>query len=1084
MSEPILPPTLSNTERRILEKNGPLSWFARNSVAANLLMLMVLTGGVISMVRMRMEVFPEIDQQKIIVTVPYLGASPAEVEEGVCVRVEEALAGIDGVKRLRSTAMEGSGAVIVELEDYASMRKVLTDVEAAVDRISTFPKETEKPVISEVTNRVQVLSLVVYGQVGERTLKALADQIRDDLTTMPNISQAEVTGMRPFEVGVEISEDALRKYGMTFDQVADAVRQASLDLPGGSVKSVGGEILLRTKGQRYTGREFEDIILMSRPDGTVLRLGDVAKIQDAFADTDVSTYYDGHRAAVINIFRVGEQDAIDVARTVKKYVAEHEAMMPKGVHLDTWFDRSTYLQGRIDLLTRNAMYGLILVFVCLALFLDLKLAFWTTMGIPISFMGAFWVLSQMGMTINMISLFAFIIVLGIVVDDAIVVGENIFEHRQRGMDPIKASILGVREMAIPVTFAVLTTVVAFLPLLFTAGDIGKIVSFMPMVVISVLLISLTEALLILPSHLATPLHTGRYGPIGRLQDHVRDGFNWFVNGPYLRALAWCIRQRYLATAIGVGVMVIVFGLVAGGHIKFVFFPKIDSDNVVAVLAMPQGTPAEETRKVVERIEAAAERVRKKLDAVTPADHPTMFRHISTTVGQRPFKDLVGGAGGPSIIRTSDSHLAEVNIELLDTEHRNISSETIGAMWREEVGPIPGVSSLVFVSSFFSAGDAVNVELAHRDFDKLLAAVDVLKTKLSSFAGVTDIADSFEPGKQEIKLAITPEGRALGLTLADLARQVRQGFYGEEAQRIQRGRDDIKVMVRYPEEGRKSLADLENMRIRTAAGAEVPFRTVAEVTVGQGYAQIQRADRRRIVSVTSDVNEADGNADEINKELREKVLPQLARDFPGLTYSFEGAQREQNESMDSLKWNFVVALLGIFGLLGIQFKSYIQPLIVMSAIPFGLVGATLGHICMGLLLDGTPMPLSFLSGFGVVALTGVVVNDSLIMIDYINRARGEGVPLSQVILDSGTRRFRPIMLTTATTFCGLTPMLLERSLQARFLVPMAVSLGWGVLFSTAITLLLVPTLYMILEDLKTWIGVAAAPVEAPVNEASI
>ncbi|QNN25440.1 efflux RND transporter permease subunit [Planctomycetales bacterium ZRK34] len=1037
-------------------------------------MLLVIIGGVMAMLNMRMEVFPEIDSQKITIAVPYLGASPAEVEEGVNVRVEEAVAGIEGVKRVRSTAQEGSGTVIVELEDYADSSTVLDDVQAAVDRIETFPKETEKPVVAEVTNRVQVLSLMVHGNVDERTLKALAERVRDDLTAMGNISQVDISGVRDFELGIEISEGALRRYGLSFKEVADAVNQASLDLPGGVVKTAGGQILLRTKGQRYVGREFENIVVRSNPDGSQLRLSDVASIVDGFEDSDIETIFEGQRAAVLNVFRIGEQDAIEIAETVKKYVEHQKEVLPVGVSLSVWFDRSDYLRGRIDLLTRNAAYGLLLVFVCLALFLDLRLAFWTTMGIPISFMGAFWVLPHMGMTINMISLFAFIVVLGIVVDDAIVVGENIFEHRQRGLDGTSAAILGVREMAAPVTFAILTTVVAFLPLLFTAGDIGKIVRFMPMVVIGVLLLSLVEALLILPAHLSGKKRGGTPGPIARIQRRVGDGLHWVVHHPYRRSLDWALRQRYLAFAIALATMMLIGSLVVGGHVKFVFFPKVDSDNVVAVLKMPQGTPVEQTEKVAKRIEAAAYRVRQKLDSATSANDPSIFRHISTTIGEQPFTNIVGhGPGSPTVVTTSDSHLAELNIELVSSEYRNISSEEIADMWRGEVGPVAGVSSLTYVSSFFSAGNAIEVELAHRDFETLLRAVESLKATLRQYAGVSDIDDSFEPGKREIKLAIKPAGRTLGLTLMDLAEQVRFGFYGDEAQRIQRGRDDIKVMVRYPVDGRKSLADLHNMRIRTPDGAEVPFDTVAEVNMGRGYAQIQRADRRRIVSVIADVNESVTSSDKINQELAEQVLPALQRDWPGLTYRFEGAQREQAESMNSLGRNFIIALLAIFALLGIQFRSYMQPLIVMTAIPFGLVGAVLGHIFMGLLFEGKPMPLSFLSGFGVVALTGVVVNDSLIMIDMINKLRAEGYKLHRTLMDAGVRRFRPILLTTATTFCGLTPMLLERSLQAKFLVPMAVSLAWGVLFATAITLLLVPVLYMILEDVKRFLGLDSA-----------
>ncbi|MBI1373090.1 MAG: MMPL family transporter [Phycisphaera sp.] len=1054
-------------------------------------MLMVLIGGIISMWQMRREVFPKVPTGKIVIRVSYLGGSPNDVEEGVCIKVEEAVEGIEGVKRVRSTAQEGLGTVTLELEDDADQRKVLSDVESAVDRIDTFPKETEKPIITEVTNRVQVLGVIVYGEVPERTLKELAEQVRDELIELSttkqaadqrkqlgwferiravmkkpsNITQIDLVGARRYEVSIDVPEESLKKYGLTFDQVTDAVRGASLDLPAGGIETAGGEVLVRTKSQRYTGREFEDIIVLSRNDGTKLRLSEVANVVDGFEDTDLYNFFDGKPAVVMNIFRVGDQDAIEMATMAKQFLETKRAELPEGVGIATWFDRSLYLESRIDLLGRNALYGLILVFLCLTLFLDLRLAFWTTMGIPISFMGAFWVLTVFGVSVNMISLFALIIVLGIVVDDAIVIGENIYQYRQMGMDGVKAAIVGVREMAIPVTFAVLTTVVAFLPLTVTAGEIGKIVKVVPLVVIAVLMVSLMEALFILPAHLSRAHMSRGKSPLAHLQHVVQRGLDWFINKPYQAALALAVRWRYITLAIAISGLIITVGFVRGGHIKFVFFPEVDADNLVAEVTMPQGTPIEQTEQVVRHIEAAAERVRQRIDAKRKDGEPSIFRHVATTVGQQPFKLIISGQahlGG--VASTGDSHLAEINVELLSSEFRDIPSATVKEMWREEVGQVPGVSSLVYVSSFFSVGDDIHVEMTHQNFDKLLTASDELKERLATYKGVGDIDDTFMTGKPEVRLALTDTGRTLGLTDADLARQVRAAFYGAEAQRIQRGRDDVRVMVRYPEDERRSLNDMERMRIRLPDGVEAPFNTVARVTTGRGYAVINRVDRKRVVSVTASVDESVANANDINAALTDTVLPKMLAEYGGLSYSMEGQRREQQESLKSLRNNFFIAMLGIFALLGVQFRSYIQPLIVMSAIPFGLIGAVLGHVAMGL-------DLSFLSGFGVVALTGVVVNDSLIMIDQINRERDEGVPLAQVIIDCGTRRFRPILLTTLTTFLGLTPMLLERSLQARFLVPMAVSLAFGVAFATALTLLFVPTLYMILEDCKRLLGLA-------------
>ena len=1049
------------TDEKKVSHKGPLAWFASNHVAANLLMILIFAGGILSISKVKVEIFPDVTLDMVTVTVPYLGASPAEVEEGVCIRVEEAIAGVEGIKKLRSTASEGSGTVTAEIEEFADSRKVLDDIKAAVDRIITFPEETEKPIISEVTTRNRVVSIVLYGDTSERTLKYLAEQMRDDLTTMDDISQVDVTGARRFEISIEVSEKNLRRHNLTFSQVSKAVADSSLDLPGGSVKTKGGEILIRTKGQMYTGSEFENIVVLTRPDGTKLYLGDIATVIDGFEDSDIATRFDNKRAVMLQVFRVGDQGVLDMSKSIDEYLEEKEPSLPEGISLAKWFDRSVMLKSRMSLLIRNARIGLILVFLCLSLFLDLRLAFWTTMGIPISFMGAFWLMPYLGGSINMISLFAFILSLGIVVDDAIVVGENIFAYRQKGMGAIDAAIAGVKEMTGPVIMAVLTTVTAFMPLLFVAGVMGKFIRVLPMVVISVLLFSLIESLLILPAHLSSggKIHRdkSKYGPVGRLQFMIRNGLDKFVYGKFSRFVETVVLWRYLTVAIAIFILLSTIGYVASGSMKFVMLPKIDADNVWATLEMPQGTSVEQTKEVVKKIEAAAERVRKEIDENKKPDAPSIFEHMATDIGSQPFSS--GRDGGPvSVSAAGAANLAEVNIELLSGEKRNITSTEIAKRWRKEVGSIPGISSLTFTSSLFTAGDAINVELSHRNFDKLLESAEKVKRSLAEYNGVSDIDDSFDPGKLELKLALTEKGRTLGFTLEDLARQARQGFYGQEVQRLQRGRDDIRVMVRYPIDERKSIADIENVRLRLADGTEVPFSEVARVKQGRGYASIRRAERRRVVNVTADVDSKVANATEINDNVFKKVLPKLRQQYPGLIYKLEGEQREQKETAQSLGKSFLVALFAIFGLLAVQFRSYIQPTIIMTAIPFGLVGAIIGHIIMG-------FNLSMLSIFGIVALTGVVVNDSLIMIDLINRERSEGIEIHEVIRDSATRRFRPILLTTLTTFFGLVPMILEKSLQARFLIPMAVSLAFGIVFATSITLLLVPSLYMVIEDIK-------------------
>jgi len=1048
-------------------EKGPLAWFAGHHVAANMLMIFIMLSGALALVDAVVEVFPEVETDMVTIRVPYLGASPSEAEEGVCLRVEEAIAAIEGIKRIRSSAREGLGMVTVELEEDADDRRVLDDVKAAVDRIETFPVETEKPIVAEAETRFRVITVVIYGEASEKTLKALAERVRDDLTALREISQVETAGVRRYEISIEVSEEALRRYGLSFSRVADAVRSSSLDLPGGEVKTAGGEILLRTKGQKYRGAEFEDVVILTRGDGTQLRLADVATVIDGFEDSDLASRFDGHRAALIQVYRIGRIGALEVAEAVKRYVEAIRPTLPAGVEISTWDDDSIILRQRIGLLLRNGRLGLILVFLCLALFLDLRLAFWTTMGIPISILGGFWLIPQFGVTVNMISLFACIVSLGIVVDDAIVVGENVFEYLQQGIKPLDAAIRGVREMMMPVSFAIATTIAAFMPLLFVDGRMGLIMRQIPIVIIAVLAVSLAEALFILPAHLAATGTPRLLVPIlwvlrpilrliERVQQPVAAALQWVIKRPYAAILEWVLEWRYLTVAIALTLLLVTVGHFVGGLIKFSLMPKVDSDNMVANLTMPQGTPVRQTLAVLARLEAAAEAVAAEIDAERPEGALPTIRHIAATVGKEPRSG--GGPHGEASTPGGGSNVAECNVELIGSELREVSSVELADRWRQEVGEVPGAVSLTFSASLFSIGDPINIQLAHRDFPILLKAVDRLMAILSEYPGTEDIAESFLPGKRELKLNLTPEGRTLGLTLGDLARQVRQGFYGEEVQRIQRGRDDIRVMVRYPEAERRSRGHVEQMRVRLGDGSEVPFATVATVEEGRGYAVINRTDRRRVVNVTADVDEDQANANEINADLRRHVLPQLVSDFPGLDWEFEGELQAQQESLQSLWLNFVVALVAIFALLAIPFRSYSQPLIIMSVIPFGLIGAVLGHLVMGL-------NLSLLSLFGMVALTGIVVNDALIMIDLVNRERAAGTPVELAIRQSGMRRFRPILLTTLTTFLGLTPMILETSRQAKFLIPMAVSLGFGVLFATAITLVLVPAIYRILEDFK-------------------
>ena len=1047
--------------------NGLIRWFSGNHVAANLLMVTILVSGLMSARSIKQEVFPELDMDMITVSVPYLGGTPADVEEGVCLIVEDKLQGIEGIKKITSTASEGVGTIMLELQRGTDKRKALDDVKAAVDRIITFPEETEKPIISLVERKHQVIDIYLYGNTDERTLKLLADRVRDDLLASDTISYAVTNGTRPFEISIEVSEKNLRRYGLTLEQVTRAVQAGSLDLPGGSVKTEAGEILVRTQGRRYTGKEFGHIIVVSAPDGTEIPLSRLADIKDGFEDVDVATFLDGRPAAMVSVFRTGDQGVLEVTRKVKSYIEKISGELPPGIDITTWHDRSAVYKSRMDLLLKNGAMGLVLVFLVLALTLEFRLALWVSSGILVAFLGALWVIPWFGVSLNMISMFAFIVSLGLVVDDAIVIGENVYSHRQQGYGAQKASTLGTMEVAGPVVFAVMTTVAAFLPLAFIEGMMGKFMYNIPVVVIAILAFSLIESLLILPAHLATikvrqvsagvPAADPRPRWYARLKDGLEGNMQGFLDRAYRPALEFALHNRALIVAIAVATLVTTLSWFAGGHLKFVFIPPVDADNLVADLTLPQGTTVAEARTAAEQLERSLEEMLAEFSRNRPEDAPPLMNHVSTSIGSQPLANESSNGNTPG-----GAHLVEVNAELLPAEIRNLPSHEMADRWRELCGPIPGAVALTFSADLFHGGKPIFVQLSSPDSDLLVAAGRILKRKLAVYPGVTDISDSFRQGKVEMKLRLKPGARTLGLTLADLARQVRAGFYGDEAMRIQRGRDEVKVMVRYPADERRSLGDIEAMRIRTPAGAAVPFNQVAEVTMGRGYATIQRSNRQRVVNVTADVNQALANADEINQDLRREILPELLASFPGLSYSMEGQAKEQQDSLASLRSGFMMALLMIFALLAVLFRSYMQPVIIMTAIPFGIVGAIWGHLLMG-------MDLTMVSLFGLVALTGVVVNDSLIMIDFINRSYRAGTPLRKAVIGAGMRRFRPIMLTSVTTFAGLTPLLLEKSLQAKFLIPMATSLGFGVMFSTAITLVLVPVSFTLLVDFKHLFG---------------
>ena len=1030
--------TREKQHRDLSQKGGVIGWMTRNRITPNLMMLVCLVGGLVVAMQIKQEVFPEFDLDRVAIQVVYPGSSPEEVEQGIVLAIEEGIRGLDGIKEISATAAEGVGRVMAELEEGVDNQRVYQDIKQEVDRIVTFPQDAERPEVSLQIIRRQVLDLQLYGDTSEWVLRELAEQVRDQLLQDPQITQVDLRGARKYEVAIEIDQDTLRQYNLTLDDVAQRVSQTSVEIPGGTVETQAGDILLRVSERRDWAKEFASIPLITTADGAVLMLGDVAQIKDTFEERDRYATYNGMPAIGLAVYRVGKQTPIGVSDATRAAMSDIEKDLPPGIDWTINSDRSEIYRQRLELLLKNAFLGLLLVLVVLGLFLEFRLAFWVTMGIPISFLGCFLFLPLFDVTINMISMFAFIIALGIVVDDAIVVGENIYEYRRRGMTLMQAAVAGARDVLLPVTFSILTNIVAFLPLCFVPGVMGKIWGVIPIVVITVFSISWVEALLILPCHLAHGRgeRSGPTGLLGALQRFVSAVLGWVISRVYTPFLDLCIRFRLVAIALGVAALILIGGYVQSGRIGIIMMPRAEADVSVVTATLPYGSPLSRAREVRDRLVTAARQV------------------TAANGGEKLFE---------GIFALIDENVVEVTVYLTDADIRPITTTELTRLWRQRAGSLPGLESLRFESDRGGPGRgaALTVELSHRDIDVLDRASAALAERLADFPNVKDIDDGYTPGKRQLDFSLTEEGHSLGLTQRTLARKLRNAFYGAEAVRQQRGRNEVKIKVRLPREQRIRQYDLEQLLVRTPQGTDVPLKQIADVEVGRSYTVINRRNARRTVTVTANV-EPISQTSQMEAVLKNELLPQLTEDFRGLSYSWQGRQQDMKESTQSLFTGLLLALFAIYALLAIPFGSYFQPLIVMVAIPFGIVGAVLGHIIMG-------YSLSLMSMMGTVALSGVVVNDSLILIDYANRlARRAGVPAFEAIHQAGVRRFQPIMLTTMTTFGGLSPMIFETSRQARFMIPMAISLGFGILFATGVTLVLVPCLYMIANDVGQFV----------------
>ncbi|MBN2417956.1 MAG: efflux RND transporter permease subunit [Deltaproteobacteria bacterium] len=1037
-----------------------LAALAANRVFANLMLFMILLAGIFGASSMIIESMPEMSLDMINVSVFYPGADPEEVEEAISRKIEETIKGMEGIDKFTTNSSEGSASVSIEVKTGYDVDELMEKVKTKVQSIMTFPVDAERPIVNKFEFKRSVMTLFVQADMSERRLKAWSEQIKDEIQNLPEVSTVSLFGAREYEINIGVSEERLREYGITINQVASAISMNNMNMSGGTIRTEGEEIRIRTLGRKYTGAELSKIVVLAKPGGEIITLDRIAEINDGFNEDPINNKVDGKRAVLIRVSNSLEEDAIATAEAVKRYVAQKQSALPEGATIKVLEDATDEVRARLSLLESNAIIGLLIVFVLLWAFMNIRIAFWCGLGIPIAVAGGMMILPAFGGTINMMTTFAFILILGIVVDDAIVVGEAIYVQRQNGVPMLKAAVEGTYEVTLPVIAAVLTTVIAFLPLAFVGGVIGKIIFFLPVVVTGCLLMSLLECLALLPAHLnnlpdpneaskkAHPPKT-KFGrtlrKLNSIQEYTARGMDRFVEKLYMpflkRALAW----RYISFATAVAVLIITLGLVMGGIIKYTMFPSIDGDSLTASVRFPNGTPQDLTQQAVDRLEESLNKIEARTK--TLSGEP-LVRHTITLVGQS-----LGGGGG------SGPNVGSVQALLLPSEDRGIHSNDLSVEWEKETGSIPGVESLTFGGGGFGPGGApIEVWIQGYDMDMILQASDELIERLREFEGVYQVKTDFTPGKNELRLKLKPEAQTFGLTVNDLGRQIFSAYFGNEALRIQRGRDDIRVKIRYTEEERTRLSDFERLRIRTTQGNEVPLLSVADISYGPGFATITRTDGMRRVEVNAQVDSKQSNAREIMSELQASYFPSLKAKYPGLNISVEGHQARDAESFGALFLTYPMALLGIFFVMAVMFRSYIQPFVIFFTIPFGIIGAIVGHMILG-------VDLAIMSAFGIVALTGVVVNSAIVLIDRVNKNLAEGMSLFEAVESGSARRFRAIFLTTVSTVGALLPLILEKDMQAQMLIPMAVSIAAGVLFSSALTLVLIPSLLIIMNDVR-------------------
>ena len=1031
---------------RVPSHRGLLAYFTTNSVSANLIMLLMLVGGFFAAMGLKTELFPELKPGIIQVSVPYPGATPDEVEESITRRVDEAVFGIDGVDKVTSTASENMGSIVIELEDFVDEEKVRDDVESAIDQLIDFPPVDAEPADIVVQEAVtEDMRLVVMSDGDERDLRRGAAALEESLLGLTAVTLVSVEGIRDYEITIEVSEQALRMYGLTIEQVANAVRRSSVNLSSGELRTNAGDLLLRTNKKGTSGVDFENIVVRARADGTTLRVKDLATVTDGFSDVDLVLEYNGRPAVFVKVLKSKSEDILTIANEIN--AALPDFVLPPGTLVEVWEDQTDVLEGRLSLLLRNGALGFTLVILFLVLMLDLRLAFWVAMGVPISFAGGLLCFSFLDVSLNMVSLFAMLVVLGIVVDDAIVIGENIGKERERGLKAVDASLAGVRGVFAPVTIGVLTTMFAFAPLLFITGTFGQILGVVPIVVIVILTMSLIEVFFILPAHLS---HSGNWSrwPISSLQDKTRDLLHSFRDDFLVPTVAKAIQHRYITLACAFVFLLLSLSLVATGLVRFIFFPVLEATSISAEITFPVGTPFQVTEEAAEKVRLAAFRVNEATDR-------TAFKAINFSVGGRARDS--GGPGGTSDFVFA-SNIAVITVNLNPEPLRVHAASELERMWRNEVGPIPGVEQANFSSGFFGGFNRINYDLSHLEEAQLNRAADFLEAELLDVNGLVEVTNSLTEGKRQFDIELTSTGEAAGLTQADVARQLRRSFFGEEVHRIQRGRDELRVMVRYPKDERQQISDIYNSRIRLNDGTELPLVTVARLIDSRSFSSIQRINGLRTLTVSAEIDTSVLTPNEASALVETNIIPKLKEQVFGLRVEATGASEEQNRDLESLGFLSMLTLAIIYALLATLLRSYVQPIIILIGVPLGAAGALVGHFLLG-------YTLSFVSIFGIIALSGVVVNDSLILVDLYNKLRRAGLDVFEATLEAVRGRFRAIFLTTVTTSLGLTPMLFETSTQAQFLIPMAVSLATGILFASVMIIFVVPALILIREDLR-------------------